>query len=278
MRGLLVRVGIDQSIESGYWNAPINTDTNRFMFVPICDRYNNSGYLENGRRVYKDEIPAALKEFQKECGIANSRCFDLPDRLSDQPMHLDPDFKNLTYGDDQKRGSRLAGFSEGDFIAFYAALKPIDGKKKQDLVYALIGLFMLEGSPLKASAVPHKKRLLNAHTRWNESKDGDIVVFAKPGCSGLFSQCLPIGEPRGIGNVYRVKTELLDSWGGEKMKDGCLQKGIDIRDGYLQRSGYLPEFLEPEQFKSWLDVQLKANGISLHQAQYQVPNSNPHRL
>jgi hypothetical protein len=41
-------------------------------------------------------------------------------------MHLDPDFQNLTYGDrGDRRGKEISQLKEGDFLAFYAGLRPI---------------------------------------------------------------------------------------------------------------------------------------------------------
>lgn len=92
MRGLLVRVGIDQTY--GGWNAPVNTATGRFMFVPIQDRsYNDGNYFENGRRAYYEEVTTALANFAIECGVPDGRCFRLPLRLHNEPMHLDPDIR-----------------------------------------------------------------------------------------------------------------------------------------------------------------------------------------
>jgi hypothetical protein len=54
VRGLPVRVGIDQSRTAGGWNAPINTETNRFMFIPISDTsYNTSGYITDGKKLFQ---------------------------------------------------------------------------------------------------------------------------------------------------------------------------------------------------------------------------------
>lgn len=250
MRGLLIRVGIDQSEESGDWNAPVNTETNRFIFVPIRDRYNNSGYIKDGERIYGKEVPSALADFERECGESNNICFQLPARLLHQPMHLDPDFLRLTYGDDGKRGRKLMQFGEDDFLVFYAGLKPICGGR---LEYALIGLFTLAGRPLDVTQVPDTQKLYNAHTRWNSVNAGDIVAHGKPGESGLFARCIPIGEWRN--RAYRVESNLLKRWGG-----------LDVNDGYLQRSAHLPEFLQPKRFRDWLDDQ----GFSMHRAQYQA--------
>jgi hypothetical protein len=183
VRGLLVRVGIDQTPEYGGWNAPVNTQTWRFMFVPIRDStYNDASYVENGERVYGKEVTAELAKFASECGHTDHSSFQLPARLHDERMHLDPDFLHLTYGDDARRGRKLSEFEEDDFIAFYAGLEPIG--RGRPLVYALIGLFVLECPPVDASQVPIALKLFNAHTRWNSVKTGDIVAYGKKGQSG----------------------------------------------------------------------------------------------
>src|ERR1019366_8502767 len=82
VRGLLVRVGIDQTPKYGGWNAPVNTQTWRFMFVPIRDStYNDAGYIANGERIYGKEVVAELARFGVECGEPALDCFRLPLRL-----------------------------------------------------------------------------------------------------------------------------------------------------------------------------------------------------
>ena len=77
----------------------------------------------------------------------------------------------------------------------------------------------------------HKPRWAeNAHTR-RVPRDSDIVVRARTGVSGRLHRCIPIGEFRD--RVYRVRKELLKMWGG-----------LDINDGYIQRSVRLPAFLD----------------------------------
>jgi len=252
MRGLLVRVGIDQTY--GGWNAPVNTATGRFVFVPIQDRsYNDGNYFENGRRVYHEEVTTALANFAIECGDRAGRCFRLPLRLHNEPMHLDPDFLLLTYGDDTRRGRTLKELKEDDFIAFYSSLRPLDGGK---LVYALIGILVLSGTPVRACQIPDVRRLCNAHTRWKTVQAEDIVAFGKEEQSGMFERCVPIGEFRE--GAYRVRKNVLEEWGD-----------INVKNGWLQRSANLPEFKSPTTFKNWLG---KRN-VRLGRAQYQLPLS-----
>ena len=267
MRGLLVRVGIDQTATYGGWNAPVNTRNWRFVSVPISDSsYNDSGYIQGGERLYGDGVTDALAAFREECGEVGSARFELPKRLHNAPTHLDPDFAHLTYGDDANRGRKLTEFNEGDFLAFYASFRPISddhwrdvkGSSKGRLVYALIGVFVLVEPPVEVSKVPASQRLSNAHTRWKKLKAGDIVASGKPGESGLFEECIWIGEYRD--RAYRVRKDLLEKWGE-----------LSVGNGWIQRSANLPEFENPRLFRSWLDKQ----NVRFGRAQYQFSATKP---
>jgi hypothetical protein len=150
-------------------------------------------------------------------------------------MHLDPDFRHLTYGDRHPRDIPVSKLQPGDFIVFYAGMRSVRPEDRA-LVYAIVGFYRVR-EVVKAGTVPEKQWHENAHTRRDGSQD-DLVVRAKPGRSGRLERCIPIGEYRS--SAYRVREDLLEAWGG-----------ISARDGYLQRSGRLPGFLEPERFMRW---------------------------
>jgi hypothetical protein len=106
--GLLIRIGIDGTPQYVGWKAPVDMETRRFIFVPIKDApYNNDDYIEGGRRIYGEEVLPELRNFAIDCGSPKNPCFSLPTRLQQQPMHLDPDFLQSTYGDDAIRGRKL---------------------------------------------------------------------------------------------------------------------------------------------------------------------------
>ena len=241
MNGLLVRVGIDGTKEYGGWNAPVDP-YGRFVFVPISDEsyVPATGYIEGGRRDYGEVIPV-LQNFAKRCGSENLPSWQLPEGLYDKPMHLDPDFLKLTYGDMGNRGRKLENLKEDDFLIFYSGLRPQSG---DHLVYALIGVFVLAGRPRRIHEIPRQEWVHNAHTRWAElpEESDNIVVQGKPGCSGVFEQCIPIGEWRE--SAYRVKEELLQAWGG-----------LGVKNGWIQRSANLPEFSDSSRFWAWLQEQ-----------------------
>jgi hypothetical protein len=224
MNGLLVRVGIDST--DGCWNAPMRLASGEFAYVTITD----TKPLRDGMARRYDEFIPVAERFGEQ----------LPAELLGTPTHLDPDFDQLTYGDQGQRGKRITSMlTSGDVLAFFAALCPVDGPARP-LVYALIGLYVV-GEIVPAKAVPKSRWAENAHTR-REPGDSDIVVRAKPGVSGRLRRCLPIGELRG--GVYRVRNDLLDAWGG-----------LDIKDGYIHRSVRLPAFHDTANFYRWFIAQ-----------------------
>ena len=154
-------------------------------------------------------------------------------------MHLDPDFDYLSYGDQGARASQLrTKLSQGDRIVFYSGLKDVhDGPR---LVYAIVGIFVVEDIVL-ATSVPESARNANAHSRRILAEGAqDIVVRGNPQLSGRLERCLPVGEWRN--RAYRVRLDLLEAWGG-----------LSVKDGYLQRSARLPEFLDPGRFLDWFE-------------------------
>jgi Nucleotide modification associated domain 3 len=163
----------------------------------------------------------------------------LPVHLRAQNMHLDPDFDYLSYGDQGERANQLRRkLSQGDRIIFYSGLKDVDHGPR--LVYAIIGIFVVDDIVL-ATSVPESARNSNAHSRRILAEGAqDIVVLGYQNLSGRLERCLPIGEWRN--DAYRVRLDILEAWGG-----------LSVKDGYLQRSARLPEFLDPARFLDWLE-------------------------
>jgi hypothetical protein len=224
MQGMLIRVGIDQTF--GGWNAPVDTDTNEFVFVPIPE-------IPDGQRpklVHKyEEVAAPLKRYD----------IDLPPETRRMPMHLDPDFSTLTYGDCGRKAKQVCKLGSGDVIAFYAGMRSASSGPGK-LVHALIGLFIVD-EIVNALDVPRSRWHENAHTR-RKRDDDNIIVRAKPGVSGRLTRCIPIGEFRD--RAYRVKRDILRAWGG-----------LTVHDGYITRSAQIPRFNDAARFYSWFRKQ-----------------------
>jgi hypothetical protein len=225
MTGLLVRVGIDQTC--GGWNAPVDPGTLDFAYVPIPDGPQHPELATPYARV----LPA-LARFP---GAA------LPPSLAGRSMHLDPDFEHLTYGDNgARRGRGVARLVSGDFIAFFAGLRPTN-RTGPDLLYGLIGFYRVR-EVARLPAIPRPRWGENAHTRRAAHSATDVVVRADPASSGRLRRCIPIGERRA--GAYRVRADLLERWGP-----------LSCRDGYLQRSAVPPELRSPDRFLSWFEGQ-----------------------
>lgn len=233
MRAFLVRVGVDQAY--GKWNAPVELSSRRFVFVPIPDGHSKRYTPENARS-YK-EVQGPLASFGRAFGAPGLHC---PATLLERTMHLDPDFATLTYGDNgARRGKGISTLISNDLLAFYAGLRSISSPRK--LHYALIGIFVVE-EVIRALDVPPKRRHENAHTRWTEISESDIIVRGKPGVSGRFDRCIMIGSWRE--GAYRVDPNIEKAWGG-----------LSVKNGFIQRSVVPPEFSQPARFRSWLRKQ-----------------------
>jgi hypothetical protein len=205
----------------------MESTTGKFVYVPIPE----SKAVRNGM-----ERPYALVAASvRTLGV------ELPLALSNQNMHLDPDFSHLTYGDQGERAKQIrAKIDKGDLLVFYAGLADINPASR--LVYAIIGLYVI-AEVVAAIGVPRARWDENAHTRRILPPDSnDIVVRAQPAISGRLERCIPIGAFRN--GAYRVTQPTLAQWGG-----------ISVLNGYLQRSARLPEFLNAAKFYEWLTAQ-----------------------
>jgi hypothetical protein len=225
MRAVLVRIGADGTTIGGGWNAPVDAATGEFAYVPICEPEPLAAGFETP---FARSAPAVAR-----LGV------DLPESLLGRMAHADPDFGHLTYGDRRGRGRQIREkLGPGDLLVFYAGLRDI---RDRHLVYALIGLFEV-AQVVAARDVPLERRHVNAHTRRLEVGETDVVVFGRAGVSGRFERCVPFATHRA--GAYRVLPELLDAWGG-----------LRVKDGYVQRSARLPELVDPRRFVAWLDRQ-----------------------
>jgi len=228
MKATLVRVGVDQAF--GGWNAPVDPDTNEFVYVPIPDDVP----FQPGLATPYDDLVRAVQ------GLAGGS-IALPPKLRGRNMHLDPDFSHLTYGDNgERRGRGIAGFEAGDLVVFFAGLRPIRPCAHR-LLYAIIGLYRV-AETARLGDVLAARWHENAHTRRLNHRASDVIVRADPQRSGRLRRCIPIGEWRD--RAYRVRHDLLEQWGG-----------LSCRDGFIQRSAVPPMIGDPLRFLQWFEGQ-----------------------
>lgn len=222
MKALLLRVGIDST--DGGWQAPVCAETGEFAYVPITEDRDDKPPRRGLVRRFDEFIEPVAK-----LGA------ELPSRLPGKAAHLDPDFEHLTYGDQGQRARRIRELARGDLLVFFAALRPVEPPQRP-LVYAIIGLYIIERA-LDALEVPRSRWRENAHTRRVPTHE-DIVIRAQPNVSGRLKRCIPIGEFRE--RAYRVRRDLLREWGG-----------LDVRNGWLQRSANPPALNDAARFLRW---------------------------
>ncbi len=232
MKAILIRIGIDTAY--GGWNAPVDLESGRFVYVPIPE--SAKSFHPNCARTYS-EVKGPLSRFIRDCRREHLSHRYPIDGLQNCPMHLDPDFEYLTYGDDgSRRGSQIKLLRSGDLLVFYASLRPlIDGN--DPLIYAIVGLIVVR-EVVNVADVPSKHWHENAHTRKVQRGQNDIIVRGRAGVSGRCVRCVPIGEFRN--KAYRVRVDLLRAWGG-----------LSVKDGYIQRSGRPPMFRDASRFYNW---------------------------
>jgi hypothetical protein len=228
MNGLLVRVAADQSPAGGGWNGPVDGNSFRFVYVPILE--------------HEPSRPGLNTPFSLAVPWLRSFGLSLPTHLSARDMHLDPDFQHLTYGDSNSRaGQILDKVKPGDLLVFYAGLRDTRHATRE-LVYAIIGLYVVD-QIVNSTAVPQALWHQNAHTRrLPGTRNLQIVVRARPTVSGRLHRCIPIGSYRDM--AYRVFPTLLNAWGG-----------LAVKNGYIQRSGRLPQFQNAAAFYAWFRAQ-----------------------
>jgi hypothetical protein len=229
VKALLVRVAADSSEFGGSWNGPVDSRSHEFVYVPIPEKEKTTVH------------PGLEKPFSALEPVLARFGVGLPGRLRERHMHLDPDFTHLTYGDSRQRAKQLRDkLRAGDRIVFYAGLADVRAAPR--LVYAIIGMLVVE-QLIPASEIPERDWDMNAHSRvYLNPSDEDIVVRGRHEVSGRLRHCLPFGEYRD--RAYRVRRDLLDAWGG-----------LSVKDGYVQRSARLPQFLDPMRFLRWLERQ-----------------------
>ncbi|MCA9282451.1 MAG: hypothetical protein H6812_00595 [Phycisphaeraceae bacterium] len=239
MRGMLIRVGADQTKAGGWWNAPVDASTGNFLYIPIPERDGTDCHPSFIRRY--EEWYGPLKRFLRRSGTAGTYWQRKIGQRLDKTMHLDPDFEHLTYGDmGARRGRQLAQFNRDDLLVFYSGLRSISDS--DSLVYAIIGVYIIDEIVI-ARSVSNARLHENAHSRRISPEADEIVIRARPGMSGRCSRCVPIGERRG--SNYYLRPDIEQAWGGLMKKDGS------PRGPNVTRSGVPPLLASPHKFMEW---------------------------
>lgn len=234
MRALLIKVGADET-QAG-WNCPFDPTTGEFLYAPIPE---NRPFFPGFERFFL-ELEETERAFFQGCTQPVNDARRMPAELRELPMHLDPDFEYLTYGDSGRRAARLLQLRAGDRLVFYAPLRSTDPRFTH-LVYGLVGLFVVKEAIPVTSLSPGEWHM-NAHSRRVNLDYSDVVVRGDPTLSGRLKRCIPVSVWRN--KAHRVPLHLLEAWGG-----------LSVSDGFIQRGSWPAEFLQPDKFLQWLATQ-----------------------
>ena len=173
MRALLVRVGADCTEAGGRWNAPVDSTTGDFAYVPIPEPEPLREGLETPFVRWVPAVERSAPGYRPRCATGR---------------RTDPDFANLTYGDRRERARQIREkLGSGDLLVFYG-LRDVHDRR---LVYGLIGLLTVEAI-VAARELPAGQWSKNAHTRRSEIGETDVVVRGsegRPAVSSAASRC-----------------------------------------------------------------------------------------
>ncbi|WP_181686323.1 Nmad3 family putative nucleotide modification protein [Halorhabdus salina] len=230
MTVVLAGVGADQSNVGR--NLPLYDD-GTFEYIPIPEKCSETGESETFRTwsLRTGDVAADLLSKIRPAPGREAAWITDPDRIADWPLHRDPNFEALTYGEHRgsvDRRQRYVPFLEalepGDIVGFYAGLAPADGG---DPHRYLIGYFTVESVvTTQGLSQAEQRRLLadhadNAHAK--RADDGELY-YDRIGADGKY---VVIVEGRRPGGLFeRDPIRLSEKY----VKPGNERAGYYLRD------------------------------------------------
>ena len=185
---ILLRIGLD----SGYGGdvAPIFEDST-FEYVPIPE-YDKSS--EN--RIYSETYGRHGKLLSLYVGP----------RYKNMKIHFDPEFETFTYGDHLKKGKVFGNLQTGDYVVFYAGLRPYHGDSPPRGLY-IIGFFCVDRVYIYKDLVSDEILNLlknNAHVKRGDIAKDTVIVKGNPSKSRLLDKAIRISN---IGSEHWVAND-----------------------------------------------------------------------
>lgn len=179
--------------------APLYDD-GRFEYVPIPEKTREtaeSATLGSWELRYDDGVAADLTSTIRPRPVAEESLRITGEAVEEWPLHRDPNFAALTYGEHRTSHGylrRLRALQPGDVVGFYAGLSGPDGDRTHRY---LIGYFTVDAVTVVAADAPadRKRRLLEAHPENAHAKrasegrpylDKDLVIVDGTEPGGLF--------------------------------------------------------------------------------------------
>lgn len=241
MKAMLLRVGIDKGKMDGAL-GPI-FDDRKFEFVPISDYWSK----KKSNMTYRNTIGKSGKPFSAF----------LPESFADRSLHNDPEFDSYTYGDDTRKRNYFHNIRRpededpnmypGDFLVFYAGLKPYEAPKQREGLY-IVGYFEIEDIVDFRENIPENelgeyewKFQNNPHVPIPENNRPIIVKGRNPG-SELLPEAIPISKDGSDsrGNRLQIASDEMEPWIDHMGPMKSLQRSIPPR---FIRSEYVEQFM-----------------------------------
>ncbi|MGQ3413502.1 hypothetical protein ACT4ML_14705 [Natrinema sp. LN54] len=180
MTVVLAGVGADSTNVGAL--APLYDD-GRFEYVPIPEKTRATSETETlGSWELRagDGVAADLTTRISPQPVRGGAETVAGDDLESWPLHRDPNFEALTYGEHRTSGyvSRLRALEPGDVVGFYAGLRRPDGDRAHRY---LIGYFTVDGVAVVGPDTPPAEReaILAAHpenAHAKRARDGDLYL------------------------------------------------------------------------------------------------------
>jgi hypothetical protein len=205
MTVLLIGVGADSTNTRP--TPPVYPD-GRFEYVPIPDADESTEGKRYGNTTLRHRDRTLADYFDRV-----HRKGEWHEEFADTPLHHDPNFEALTFGDPKKSRSQLLRLSPGDLLAFYAGL--VREGQSTPIHRYLIGYFTIDSITDFDSLSPaDRERAIETHSRnahakqYRASEDEErlagLVIASgdsgKPG--GLLERAIRVSERRQNGHYY----------------------------------------------------------------------------
>ncbi|WP_323173821.1 hypothetical protein [Natrialba sp. PRR66] len=217
-------------------------DDGRFEYVPIPEKTrktSETATLGSWTLRYDDRAAADLTTRIEPQPIRNGVDSVSGAALAEWPLHRDPNFEALTYGEHRSNGyvSRLRSLEPGDIVGFYAGLRRPEGDRAHRY---LIGYVTVDSVAVITPEMCETDREAilaanpeNAHVKRARERDGElyrqdkpVVIVAGREPGGLFDR-YPIRlseyyvKPGNVQAQYYLREEIETEWnvraGGQNM-------------------------------------------------------------
>lgn len=203
---VLVGVAADSDNTS---NCPPIFEDGSFKYIPIPEQYEtteSATYQSEGFDVHLSHVVHQEEEM---------------DAFDEVPIHHDPNFESLTFGDPGKSRSKLLSLREDDVLGFYCGLTP-PGQTRPKHRY-LIGYFVVDRvidfDSLDESEVGDevKRNRDNAHIkRYLASRDprhlSDLAVVQGKRPGGRLDEAIQLSGGRPEASNYYFREKWVEEW------------------------------------------------------------------